>query len=190
MNTTLKGILIGAGLILSIGLIVLAAQSARLLVTKAEVDVAPLNVRTSEVTTNSAKVSWDSKKESIGIVIYSQNSTDLPASGDFNETGQYRYQQAFEVKPTTSHLVSLSFLSTNTTYYFKILIGKKVFDDGGIPWSFATLPQIAVTPTPYACNLNNFKAKFGTNDPSLDCNQDGVVNTRDYLYCLQNSRCP
>jgi len=192
MNSTVKGILIGAGLIVSLILIVLAAQSAKMLVTRAEVDIVPTNVRTSEVTERSAKVAWESKKESVGIVLYSQNSADLPPAGEYKEleAGQYRFQQAFEVKPATSHLVSLTFLSSNTTYYFKILVGKKIFDDGGIPFSLTTQPQISPTPTPYDCNLNMFKAKFGTADSAYDCNQDGVVNTRDYLYCLQNNRCP
>lgn len=92
--------------------------------TRAE-DIAPRSVETVEVSENSAVVTWTTDQTSQAVVEYGSSPTSLTFF-------------APETEKTTAHSVSLTLLSANTTYYFQIKAGDKVFDNVGVPWSFTT----------------------------------------------------
>lgn len=174
-NNLVKGILIVLALLVSVGILVVAAQTTKNLLTRAKQDIVPTNVRADQITVNSAIISWQTEKETQGLVEYGTNPSEFPLF-------------AIETTAVKNHSVNLSLLTPNTTYYYRIKIGEKSFDNAGLPWSFTTKVPAAPTPTPMACNLSAFRAKFGTSDPTFDINKDGVVNSTDYLLCLNQQQ--
>lgn len=174
-NSLTKGIIIVLALLASIVILVFAVQTAKNLLTKAKEDIEPFNVRTESVSSNSTVILWETKKETQGMVEYGTNPSEFPLF-------------AIETAETKTHSVNLSLLTPNTTYYYRIKIGEKVFDNSGLPWSFTTRVLTQPTPTPMACDLSTFQAKFGTSDPTYDLNKDGVVNSTDYLLCLNQQQ--
>lgn len=88
-------------------------------------DTIPRDVVVSELTGNSAKVAWSTDQESQGVIEYGTSPTAL----NF---------YAPEASRTKIHLVDLTLLSPNTTYYFQIRIGDTKADNGGVPWTFST----------------------------------------------------
>jgi len=88
-------------------------------------DTIPRDVVVSEVTGNSAKVGWSTDIESQGVIEYGTSPTAL----------NFYAPEASRIK---IHLVDLTLLSPNTTYYFQIRIGDTKADNGGVPWTFST----------------------------------------------------
>lgn len=100
-------------------------------------DTIPRDVIVSELTGNSAKVGWTTDQESQGVIEYGTSPTAL----NF---------YAPEASRTKVHLVDLTLLSPNTTYYFQIRIGDTKADNGGVPWTFSTKTNTNTNP-----NTNN-----------------------------------
>ena len=173
MNSFLKGLLyflLFAALLLGA---VFGGRAVKNYLLKARAQSLPQNVRVQEITQTTAKITWTTEKETQSIVYYGTDSQNLPL-------------MAFESEPTKNHQVSLSLLSPQTTYFFKIKVGEKEFTDQGLPWQFTTLPtQATPTPAKASCDQAAFQQKFGTSDPQYDLNKDGVVNAADYSLCLQ-----
>lgn len=86
---------------------------------------APMNVSVSKITHSTALITWITDQESIGTVEYGTSPKEL---GTF----------APEAAAKTSHIVELSLLKPQTTYYFVIRIGDRVYNDNGVPWKFTT----------------------------------------------------
>jgi hypothetical protein len=115
--------------------------------------------------------------------------------------------RALENQPSTTHRVVLSPLKEETTYYFRIRVGEEIYDNNGIPYSFKTKPgevmvspTVAVQPTVAAtptstgsdtkvttCNKSEFMEKFGTSDDKYDFDENGTVNTSDWVQCLNQN---
>ena len=115
---------IGIGTLISLVILVLAFGVIQNFFTRASGEI-PQNVIVSEITENQAKVTWNTDIETLGKVNYgtSTNSLNFPYG---------------ETEKTKEHSVELTLLSPGTTYYFNIDIGGKVYDNGGIPWTFTT----------------------------------------------------
>lgn len=97
-------------------------------------------VAATQVTANSAVVTWETDEVSIGGVNYGTNATGLSFPAPEATSGK-------------SHNVPLTLLTPNTTYYYVVTIGKTRCDSTGnpceddkcAPWSFSTLA--AASPT-------------------------------------------
>lgn len=188
-----KSVALFAGLAISLGILVVGVLSLRSYFTQASGSDEPTNIRTSNITGNSAQVVWDTEAETQGIVKY---ATDPTA---FNTEGNSNLLFAAETTSGTSHQATLSQLKPDTTYYYEITIGEKTYgqnglvtDDNHLPYTFTSATVSETTTTQPGTNLDPvvFKQKFGTTDPLYDLNKDGTVNASDYLLFLARTATP
>lgn len=99
----------------------------------------PTDVTITDVTENSAKVSWGTGDATLGALKYgtTQNSLNFYAP----ETNK---------DLTKNHVVDLTLLSPASTYFFEIQIADKMYTNAdGAPWTFTTKAKggAAVEPT-------------------------------------------
>lgn len=174
-------------LIIGVVLLIIAIPIGVLLLGKkttfklgAQVPVVPENVTIYEITSNSAVVSWTTKKETQGAITYGINPNSLSL-------------MKTETSPTTQHRLTLTNLLPETTYYFAIKIGENLYDNNGTPFAFTTTPQVqqptpppTSTPTPVMTE-EKIKEAIKDNDLTYDLNKDGVVNSLDILFFQQNT---
>jgi hypothetical protein len=97
------------------------------------------NVKSTQVTSNSAVVGWDTSDSARGGLRYGTNSKSLTLS-------------ALEQSDAKTHNLPLTVLTPNTKYFYIIQIGNKVCDASGasydigknedkyVPWTFTTEP--------------------------------------------------
>jgi len=121
---TSKLIAIGLGLIIAVLMIVVGFKMFEGVFTRAA-DSEPRDVIISNILQNTAKISWTTGVATQGVIEYGTSPTAL----NF---------YAPEIQSAKSHLIELTLLSPNTTYYFNIRIGDKKYDNGGVPWTFTT----------------------------------------------------
>lgn len=191
-----KSIALFAALAISLGILVIGVLSLRSYFTKASGTGEPKNVRSANVTSQSAVVMWESASENQGLVRY---STDPTA---FNVGNSSALLYAAESKPSTTHEVRLSSLKPNTTYYYQIELAsgkeKAIYDQSGLvkenknlPYTFTTTKAAEGSGAGTSgLDANTFKQKFGSNDPLYDLNKDGTVNSTDYLLYLSRNTSP
>lgn len=106
-------------------------------------DIAPRNVTISDITVSSGKITWSTDQPAIGAIKYGTTE------------GSLNFYAPENIKdPAQSHSVDLTLLSPGSTYYFQIQIGDKMYDNGGVSWTFATkgneqtaVPTAAPLPT-------------------------------------------
>ncbi len=115
---------IGIGILASLVVIVGGTLLFQTVFTKAA-DVVPRDLIINGITTSSAKVSWTTDQETQGVIEYGSTPTF------FNLF-------APEPQKTKSHTVEITLLSPGSSYYFQIRIGDTKYDNGGVPWTFAT----------------------------------------------------
>jgi len=111
-------------------------------------DSAPKNLSITEITTNSAVVKWSTDQETQVVIEYGTSPTSLTFF-------------APEATRAKEHRVELNLLTESTTYYFQVKAGDKVFDNGGVPWTFTTLaageqttPEAQTTTDPEITNTD------------------------------------
>jgi hypothetical protein len=122
-NTKLIGV--GVGLVLSF-LLLTATYTAYLSgIFVSATNDAPTELIIRNVTDTMAQIYWTTQSDSQGLVQYGTNPSELSLI-------------APEVLGGKEHSIDLTLLKPNTTYYFDIRIGDKIFDNGGTPWTFAT----------------------------------------------------
>ena len=91
-----------------------------------------------------------------------------------------------------SHYISSDRLSPNTTYYFEIHSGSKVYDKGGSKYSVATLPTLSTAP---AFDMRTGKV-LNAPDPSdwvvifkiIDNDSKGTSGSSGYLATLPDAQ--
>ncbi len=164
---------------------VLGVNTARTYLSGASADLAPKNVSAKVGEDGrSAVVSWVSDKAEMGVVEYGTTPASL-------------LLRALESEATTAHSINLTPLKANTNYYFHIRIGEEVFDNNGIPYSFRTKASTDVLPTtmPVVSLVPTIASQSsgttgGTCSRDVDYNKDGVVNSLDYLNCVNKVPTP
>lgn len=115
---------IGVGVIVALVLVFFGFKLVQGVFTKAS-DAAPREVIITGITQNTAKIGWDTDQETQAVIEYGTSPTALNYF-------------APESASTKKHSVEITLLSPSTTYYFQIRIGDKKYDNGGVPWTFAT----------------------------------------------------
>lgn len=185
-----KALAIGLGVVISIIILLLTFGMVQNVFTRAG-DEKPQDVVITDITQNSAKVTWTTTGETQGVIEYGT----APSALTFF---------APESQKTTSHSVDITLLAPSTTYYFQIKIGDEANTNGGVPWQFTTKseeesnvgPSVspttgATTPTPaedtsptpteaegsQTCNETDceaMKSKFGKG-----------CTTQDYFMCVR-----
>lgn len=122
---TILGIII---LLIGIFAGVFALRNAQVFKIGASTNISPKDIRVSNITDNSATISWTTDKETSGFIAWgtSQGDTSKVAQEDASS------QKYF------SHSIPLSGLSPSTNYFYKINSDGTSFDNGGIPWQFTT----------------------------------------------------
>lgn len=168
------------GFIIAILLLVMGFRFVQNTFTRAE-DIAPRDVVVSDITQNSAKITWATGRETQSIIEYGSSPTALNFF-------------APETQKTTSHSVSLTLLSPNTTYYFQIRTGDKKFDNGGVPWSFTTKGKGATAAPPKPQKSIPTTPPTPTATPTTGCNETDCqkikekigkgCTARDYSLCI------
>lgn len=163
-------------------------------------NAAPQNLSITDITQNAATVKWTTDQETQVVIEYGTTPTSLTFF-------------APEATKTKEHRVELNLLTSTTTYYFQIKSGDKIYDNGGVPWTFTTLAEGETTPSPTVtatsptdiettptielsptvnpadvekdtnCDLNDYKNRFYTTSPEYDQDNNGIVNLRDWSLC-------
>lgn len=193
-NNVFKGIILFVALSVSLGVLVVGILSLRSYFTKAAVgsNSEPKNVRTANITDQSAVILWESEIENQGLIRY---ATDPSA---FNLGNASALLFIAESKPTKNHEVKLTSLKPNTTYYYQIELAvdkdKNIYDQGGLvkdnknlPFTFTTQKSTQNSSEIPSLDPEIFRQKFGSQDPLYDLNKDGIVNSSDYLIYLSRS---
>lgn len=129
----------------------------------------PRNIRLAEVTSTSATISWTTDEPDYGFVSYGETM-------NLGKTVQTESR-------STIHSTTLSHLSPGKTYYYKIGVGEKIYDNEGIPYSFTTPKGESQkeASTSEADPEEALKKAIGTDNPEYDLNGDGIVNAIDLM---------
>ena len=154
---------------------------------------APTELIIRKVTDASTEIYWATADDTQGIVQYGTNPSELTLISP-------------EVIANKEHAQTLTLLQPSTTYYFNIKIGEKVFDNAGVPWTFATkdvgftappttdvtgtasdspvapepktdAPATGTSTCPQTTNCADIKARLGAG-----------CQTSDYIQCLQKNK--
>lgn len=103
----------------------------------ATVDAAPKDIRVTNITDNSATISWTTDKATSGFLTWGTSQKDANKVVQEDASGGKYF----------SHNISLTGLSPNTNYFYKINSDGGIFDNGGIAWQFTTGVSLGVSGT-------------------------------------------
>lgn len=133
----------------------------------------PENIRTVQITENSAKITWTTAKANQGLVSYGLTANNLTLVHPENT-------------PALNHQITLTRLLPGRQYFFVIKIdGESFSDNNDQPYEFTTpAKEASSTPAPIVLTEENLLKVLGTNNTTYDLNRDGIVNTLD-LYLLR-----
>jgi len=153
----------------------------------------PQLARVTELTSQSATITWITSAPAFGFISY----------GETMGLGKVTQEE----QKTEAHRVTLTTLTPSTTYYYKIGVGSELFDNQGVPYSFttpaATVAEKQTTATseeessPFdgeqsptsadTVTLAGFDAAMESSDPRYDLNGDGRVDGADIsLFIAEN----
>lgn len=130
---TLLGIMI---LTLATGLGVFLIRQSQSFSIKASVEIAPREVKITNLTDSSFSVSWITQEATQGFVSYKESSGDERVVLDDQEKGLTVKQPRFV------HYVTLENLKSSTLYFFRINSRGVNFDRDGNPYEVTTAPAI------------------------------------------------
>ena len=148
-------------------------------------DQQPRDVTVSEITSNSAKISYATGINTQGVVEYGVTSTALNLLSPEGESD-------------INHEIELTLLSEGTTYYFQIAIGDKKYDNVGVPWTFSTKtsdsflfedvnPTPTVRPSPSAAIPNSASTCEETSCEKIKLKLGQGCLTQDYVKCIKKT---
>ncbi len=125
---TILGIVV---LVLGMGAGIFLVATSKQFKLGASPDVAPQDVKITNLSSTSFTVSWITDKPTVGFVKYGTAQDNLSQT-------TLAPQDA-----TTTHWIQIISLTPSTPYYFKINSASSDYDNSGIPWNTQTAPQIS-----------------------------------------------
>lgn len=126
---TLLGI---AVLIAGLAAGVLLVQNRQFFGLRASPEISPRDIRITNITDSSFTVSWTTDKQTLGFVKWGEENVSINKA-----TASDKDVAGF------THSVTISELSPNTSYFFKIASSGKEFDNNGIAWQTTTGTTLA-----------------------------------------------
>ena len=133
------------GIILVLGAIVsgvfLIKQGPSLFL-RAAPEITPTQIKTTNVNGSSFTISWITDEKTTGFVKYGlEQKLPFTATDD-------RDQLSGETESFLTHHVTVKNLKPNTSYFFKIGSGGKIFDNNGQTYQIKTAPAFSGSPPP------------------------------------------
>ncbi|KKS92270.1 MAG: Adhesin for cattle intestine colonization [Candidatus Collierbacteria bacterium GW2011_GWB1_44_6] len=101
----------------------------------------PKNVKISNRGASTLSVSWTTDIPLTGLIKYSEDPTKITTPA-----GDARDQVSGTSQGYTNHLVNVTGLGANKTYYFLIVSGSGTYDENGKPFQVRTAAQAVVPP--------------------------------------------
>lgn len=92
----------------------------------------PKDVRISNLSDSSATISWITDSETEAFINYGTNENSL-GTVEAEDSSGLKYK---------THQITLSGLSANTQYFFKINSNGSDYDNNSLPWKFTTGPEL------------------------------------------------
>lgn len=125
--TLLGFLLVGFGIFISSWFL----QTGVLFPTEAASGTTPQQIRLSNVSDTGFTVSYTTRDSVIGYVLYGTTPETASRAVDIRDTSEAPSQYGV-------HVISLPSLSSNTTYYYRIVSGDKEYMKDGAPFTFKT----------------------------------------------------
>ncbi len=94
----------------------------------AQSGIAPKDIRVSNITDNSATISWVTDSQTSDFLNWGESSGSVSKIEKESSASEKFY----------THTVTLSGLKPNTNYFYKINSQGSTFDNSGVPWQFTT----------------------------------------------------
>ncbi len=114
---------------------IIATQYKSIFRLGATADLAPQDVRITNISDSVITVNWVTDRPTIGAILW----------GETPSLGKTTTEE--DQEPESIHTITLSPLLANANYYFKISSGGETFDNGGISWQTKTGPAITANQT-------------------------------------------
>lgn len=181
-NSKLVGI--GVGLVLSFLLLTAISTAYMSGIFVSATNDSPTELIIRNVTDTAAQLYWTTQSDTQGLIQYGTNPSELSLI-------------APEVIGGKEHSVDITLLKPNTTYYFNIRIGDKIFDNGGTPWTFATKQEGAMDGSDSTIPPQDEESAPVNNEPTCPETDNCAVirerlgqgcTTADYSACLQKNK--
>lgn len=135
MKTKIPTILAVLILMFAVAAGVFLVQNNQVFRIGASPEAAPQDVRVTNTGSSSVSISWTTDKATVGTIVWGDRVNQVDKKLPSTETeGQ------------NVHLINLTDLTPETTYYFKVVSDGTEYDNSGIPWQTTTGPTLA-TPT-------------------------------------------
>lgn len=199
---SLKVIILLLAILLSLGVVLLVGNRVFNLMAKAG-GSAPTNVQLTEITANSALITFTTQEASQALVEYGTNPSNLTLF-------------ASDSTSTMDHKIHLTLLTASTTYYAKVKIGSDSYDNSGLPWTFTTAggnnslvstpsvspaisrspllnraisPTVSQISTAPRADCGGIGSRIGATrgsaryEEQYDINKDGIINAADVVLC-------
>mgnify|MGYP001255415164 CR=1 FL=1 len=99
--------------------------------TRAQKDLTPRNIQTSQVLTNQFTLSWRTSSPTIGTIRVSKSPTMDPVLINKSEPTN---------EPLRAHQITITNLESSTTYFLEILSENTWYNNDGLPIAITTLP--------------------------------------------------
>lgn len=99
----------------------------------------PRELRVTNLSENSASISWTTDKPGVASVVYGTNQEITPSLLAFDDRGGNT--------ASTVHYITLKNLKPATAYYFRLICQGRSFDNQGTPYVFSTPQHTSFTPS-------------------------------------------
>ena len=171
-------------------------------------NIAPRDVVISSITQTSAKVTWTTDSESQSVIEYGTSPTSLTFFAPESVKTKTHEVELNLLTPETTYYFQISTadkkFSNGGVPWTLTTLGESTSptpstDATGLPTPTTTTLSVTTTITPNptssgpvekdtACNIEDYKTNFNTNNAKYDQNSDGIVRSNDWSICAANKK--